>query len=66
LIAKAITKGKTRQEALKKMERVLDEFLIEPIKTTTAFCKEVIIDPDFQRGKYHTGFLQKFIGKEEE
>ncbi|MCK9573095.1 MAG: acetyl-CoA carboxylase biotin carboxylase subunit [Candidatus Omnitrophica bacterium] len=66
LIAKAITKGQTRQEALKKMERVLDEFLIEPIKTTTAFCKEVITDPDFQRGKYNTGFLQKFVGKEEE
>jgi len=66
LIAKAITKGQTRQEALKKMERVLDEFLIEPIKTTAGFCKEVITDPDFQRGKYHTGFLQKFIGKEEE
>lgn len=66
LIAKAITKGHTRQDALKKMERVLDEFLIEPIKTTASFCKEVIIDPDFQRGKYHTGFLQKFVGKEEE
>lgn len=66
LIAKAITKGQTRQEALKKMERVLDEFLIEPIKTTAGFCKEVITDPDFQRGKYHTGFLHKFIGKEEE
>ncbi|MFA5007725.1 MAG: acetyl-CoA carboxylase biotin carboxylase subunit [Candidatus Omnitrophota bacterium] len=66
LIAKIITKGQNRQEALKKMERVLDEFLIEPIKTTTGFCKEVITDPDFQRGKYNTGFLQKFIGKEEE
>lgn len=66
LIAKAITKGENRKEVLKKMERVLDEFLIEPIKTTASFCKEVITDPDFQRGKYHTGFLEKFIGKEEE
>jgi len=66
LIAKAITRGQTRQEALKKMERVLDEFIVEPVKTTAAFCKEVITDPDFQRGKYNTGFLQKFVGKEEE
>ncbi|MFA6280948.1 MAG: acetyl-CoA carboxylase biotin carboxylase subunit [Candidatus Omnitrophota bacterium] len=66
LIAKAITKGENRKEVLKKMERVLDEFLIEPIKTTVSFCKEVITDPDFQRGKYHTGFLERFVGKEEE
>lgn len=66
LIAKAITRGTNRKDVLKKMERVLDEFLIEPIKTTASFCKEVITDPDFQRGKYHTGFLEKFIGKEEE
>ncbi|MFA5272460.1 MAG: ATP-grasp domain-containing protein, partial [Candidatus Omnitrophota bacterium] len=60
LIAKAITRGTNRKDVLKKMERVLDEFLIEPIKTTASFCKEVITDPDFQRGKYHTGFLEKF------
>lgn len=50
LIAKLITKGKTREEALRKMNRALDEFLIEPIKTTVGFCKKVIDDPDFRRG----------------
>jgi acetyl-CoA carboxylase biotin carboxylase subunit len=66
LIAKIIAKGQTREDALKKMQRALDEFLIEPIKTTAGFCKEVITNTDFQRGRYHTGFLEKFLGKEEE
>ncbi|MDP2922752.1 MAG: acetyl-CoA carboxylase biotin carboxylase subunit [Candidatus Omnitrophota bacterium] len=66
LLAKLIAKGEKREDALKKMERALDEFLIEPIKTTVSFCKEVITDSDFRRGHYHTGFLEKFLGKEEE
>lgn len=61
LIAKVITKGKNRAEALKKMDRALGEFLIEPIKTTVGFCRKVINNPDFKRGKYHTGFLEKFL-----
>lgn len=66
LIAKLITRGCNRQKALKKMERALDEFRIEPIKTTTAFCKEVITDSDFKRGNYTTRFLDKFITAKEE
>ncbi|MEI8350379.1 MAG: acetyl-CoA carboxylase biotin carboxylase subunit [Candidatus Omnitrophota bacterium] len=66
LIAKVIAKGEKRADTLIKMQRALDEVRIEPIKTTTKFCKEVIMDPDFKRGNYHTGFLQKFLGKEEE
>lgn len=66
LISKIITKGDTRQSALKKMDRALDELLIEPLKTTAPFCRRVINDPDFKRGLYHTAFLKKFIPKEEE
>jgi len=66
LIAKVITKAPSREEALKKMERALGEFLIEPIKTTAPFCKKIITDPDFRRGNYHTGFLEKFSNVEEE
>ncbi|MDD5070621.1 MAG: acetyl-CoA carboxylase biotin carboxylase subunit [Candidatus Omnitrophica bacterium] len=66
LIAKLITKGKTRKEVLTRMSRALDEFLIEPIKTTTSFCKKVINDPDFQRGNYDTSFLEKFLKQEED
>lgn len=66
LIAKLITKADTRSEALKKMEIALDEFLIEPIKTTVSFCKKIVTDSDFKRGNYHTGFLEKFLGTDEE
>ena len=66
LIAKLITKGENRREALQKMERALGEFLIEPIKTTASFCKKVVSDPDFRRGKYNTGFLEKFLAKDED
>jgi len=66
LIAKVIAKGTNRREALKKIRRALDEFLIEPIKTTIPFCKQVIDDPDFKRGVYNTGFLNKFLKTDEE
>lgn len=66
LIAKVITKGDTRKDALQKMDRALSEFLVEPIKTTAPFCRNIINDPDFKRGKYNTGFLERFFeGKKE-
>jgi acetyl-CoA carboxylase biotin carboxylase subunit len=65
LAAKLIVKAVNREQALIKMTRALDEFRLEPIKTTAPFCKKVINDPDFKRGKYHTGFLKKFLPKEE-
>jgi len=66
LIAKIISKGKTREEALRKMDRALSETIVEPVKTTTSFCRQVINDPDFKRGIYHTDFLKKFLHKEGE
>jgi acetyl-CoA carboxylase biotin carboxylase subunit len=66
LIAKLIAKGDSRDAALVKMGRALDEFIIEPVKTTIPFCKKVISDPDFKRGKYDTNFLNKFLKGEEE
>jgi len=66
LIAKVIAKGNNRQQALKTMDRALDEFLIEPIKTTVPFCKKVINDPDFKIGNYNTSFLNKFLENERE
>jgi len=61
LLAKVIAKGKTREEALKKMDRALSEIRIEPIKTTTPFCRKIINHPDFKKGKYHTGFINQFL-----
>jgi acetyl-CoA carboxylase biotin carboxylase subunit len=65
LVAKIITKGQNREQALNKMDRALSEILIEPIKTTVPFCRKVINDSDFKRGIYHTEFLNKFLGEED-
>ena len=59
LVAKLIVHGKDRAEAIMKMKRALDEFVIEGIKTTIAFHKKVINDPDFFNGEFTTGFVEK-------
>jgi len=57
LLAKLITYGGTREEALVRMERALDEFIVEGIHTTIPFHQSVIKTKQFQQGQYHTGFL---------
>ncbi len=63
LIAKIIAKGENRQEAITKMTRALNEFLIDPTKTTAGFCLKAMNDSDFITGNYNTGFVKKFIDK---
>jgi acetyl-CoA carboxylase biotin carboxylase subunit len=63
LIAKVITYGKNRPEAIKTMKRALDEYIIEPIKTTTSFCREVLSDVRFLRGKFYTDFVDIFLSE---
>lgn len=60
LIAKVIVHGRNREEAIRKMERALDEYIIEGIKTTVPFHKKVLSDPDFRKGRFYTNFLDKF------
>jgi acetyl-CoA carboxylase biotin carboxylase subunit len=62
LIAKLIVHGKDRAEAIMKMKRALDEFIIEGIKTTIPFHKKVMNDPDFISGNFNTTFIQKMNG----
>lgn len=59
LIAKLIAHGKDRSEAIAKMKRALDEFIIEGVKTTIPFHKKVLENPDFLSGNYNTNFLEK-------
>ena len=66
MIAKLITYGKTREEAIKTMQRALGEFFIEPIKTTVDFQKRVLADADFQKGDFTTHFVERFFPKTEE
>jgi len=59
MIAKVISYGKNRQEAINIMKRALDEFLIEPIKTTIPFHKHVMNDMLFLRGDFATDYVEK-------
>jgi len=59
MIAKIITYGKNRQEAIKVMRRSLDEFLISPTKTTIPFHKHVMNDALFLRGDFATDYVEK-------
>jgi len=63
MIAKLIVHGKNRQEAIKIMQRALEEFVIGPIKTTIPFHKEVFSNPQFLRGKYYTNFAETLLEK---
>ena len=63
MIAKLITHGRDRQEAMARMRRALDEFVIEGIKTTIPLHRRIFEDPDFQKGHVSTAFLEQFLAK---
>jgi len=65
MVAKIISYGKTRQEAIRRMERALDEFHVEGIKTTVPFQRMVLADPNFQKGKYATDYVDEILNKKE-
>jgi acetyl-CoA carboxylase biotin carboxylase subunit len=60
LLAKVITWGETRDEALKRMVRSLQECVIEGVPTTIQFLLAVIRHPSFTSGEFDTSFLSKF------
>ena len=60
MIAKLITVAQTREEAILKMTRALDEFVIEGVKTTIPFHQKLMKDENFQKGKYTTKFIDDF------
>ena len=60
MIAKLITTAQTREEAINKMRRALDEFVIEGIKTTIPFHRQLMDHPDYLAGNYTTAFMDSF------
>lgn len=60
MIAKLICKAQTREECIKKMQRALDEFVIEGIKTTVPFHKCLMKNETFRSGDFNTGFMNTF------
>ena len=60
MIAKLITVAQTREEAIAKMKRALEEFVIEGIKTTIPFHLQLMSNEDFIKGEYTTKFMDGF------
>lgn len=60
MIAKLITTAQTREEAINKMKRALDEFVIEGVKTTIPFHRQLMDHPDYLDGNYTTKFMESW------
>jgi len=60
LLAKIISHGHNREEALNQMSRALEEFIIEGIPTTISLHRQILSNPDFVRGNFTTRFLETF------
>ena len=61
MIAKMIATASTRQAAINRMTRALGEYQVIGIKTTIPLHRAIMQNVDFRRGKYHTGFLERFL-----
>jgi len=65
LLAKLITVGETRHDAIRVMQRALDEYLIEPLRTTIPLHKQIFSDPTFWRGQIATDYIDRQLGENE-
>jgi acetyl-CoA carboxylase, biotin carboxylase subunit len=63
LIAKLIVRGKDRNEAISRMARALEMFIVEGIYTTIPLHRKILADPDFRAGKVDTTFIERFMAK---
>ena len=62
LLAKLIVHGATRHDAIRVMQRALEECVIEPVKTTTQLHQRIFHDPTFLRGQISTNYLEQLLG----
>jgi len=63
LIAKLIVRGKDRAEAVSRMARALEMFIIEGIYTTIPLHRRILAAPDFRAGKVDTTFIERFLAQ---
>lgn len=63
MIAKLICHGQDREEAIARAHRALGEFIVEGVKTTIPLLRVILSDPDFQKGRVTTGFLDRFVAR---
>jgi acetyl-CoA carboxylase, biotin carboxylase subunit len=64
LIAKLITHGKDREEAISRMSRALEMFIVEGIYTSIPLHRKIMADPDFIAGNLDTKFMERFFARE--
>jgi acetyl-CoA carboxylase biotin carboxylase subunit len=64
MIAKVISRGNSRAEALSRMRRAMDSFVVEGIKTNIPLQQRILADPDFERGEISTRFMERFMPAE--
>lgn len=60
LIAKLICHGRDRAEAVSRMRRALEMFVLEGVSTLIPVHKKIMADPDFQAGNFDTHFMERF------
>ena len=63
LIAKLIVRAKDRNEAISRMSRALEMFIVEGVYTTIPLHRKILADPDFRAGNFDTGFIERFLAK---
>ena len=61
MVAKLIVHAPTRAEAINRLRRCLDEFVITGIQTTLPLHRRIIESPEFQAGEYTIHWLEKFV-----
>jgi len=66
LIAKLVVRGKDRAEAVSRMSRALEMFIVEGIKTTIPLHRRILADPEFRAGKFDTGYIERFLARRAE
>src|SRR5262252_4708717 len=66
LIAKLISFGRDRSEAIMRMRRALEMFIVEGIHTTIPLHRRILDDPDFQAGRFDTKYMERFLAKLQE
>jgi acetyl-CoA carboxylase, biotin carboxylase subunit len=64
LLAKLVAHGRDREEAIRRMSRALDMFVVEGIYTSIPLHQRIMADPDFQAGKFDTTFIRRFMPAE--
>ena len=63
LIAKLIVRGKDRAEAISRMGRALEMFIVEGVFTTIPLHRKILADPEFRAGETDTGFIERFLAR---